>query len=119
MKKITYRDISEKILKKFDIHIHLEKISVNKSILKIKSKKYKHVWIDSDEFCKEKYDNIYIKYDKTEDVDYMKYDILFDHIKKYEKYYLMYCDENGDNLLFQIPKFESEEELALKMELIG
>lgn len=119
MDRITYKDIFNIIKNKFKIDIILENISNNKMMLKFKSKKYKHIWFDCDEFCNEKNDKIYIKYNNMESINDMIYDVLFDHIKIYEKYYLMVNDENGDKLLFKIPQFNSEEELALKMELVG
>lgn len=119
MNKITYKDIFNKLINKFDISIVFENISENKLMLKFKSKKYKYIWFDVDEFGKEKYDNLYIKYNKTENVEELIYDIFFDHIKTYEKYYLMVSDKTSDKLLLQIPPFDTIEELAIKLEMLS
>lgn len=117
MKKLTYKDIFRKILSDFNIEIHLEKISENKVAIKLKSDKYKYIWFDSDIFSHDKYDKIYIRYDKTEEIEPMVYDIFFSFIQKNEKYCLMIEKKDKDELLFQIPSFNSLEELAIKLEM--
>lgn len=117
--EITNDKLFNDILSRFGIKMKLDPISGNKSYIKLFSTEYTDIWFDDTQSGNCVDDRLVLNHSSNENIDEMLSEIMFDHIKKYSKLYIM--GSNGNNkydTLFQIPTFGSLEELAIKLEMI-